>query len=314
MQAQLFRDKKEKPAPLYLPYDESFPTKASAIEAGRVYIYVLLFNLVGKNKNLSHAYYVGQTTNLRKRLAQHSQLNWHQENFYAPAYVILAGTVLKEKADDAQKDLIIRLTQAGEQLNNRSPITGKSAKPFASDYEAKHFYDGTKFKMENIDNWRNSWQMKSPEKASISQSLQYITNEDLLGYIDSLPATRPREELLLMKVLAEKFIVHGNQSVISFQYPRPKSVARNQMKHSQRNGRKQAIWDKKVAGWKSKGYTLEDLERESIRELINSVADMWTLANKLQLNTPLKFTLNRKGLANVLRWKAKRTGKAYPLP
>lgn len=300
--------------PTYLPYDDSFPKRATAIEDGKVYLYVLLLNFSGKNKALSHAYYVGQTTNLRKRLSQHSQLNWHQERFGEPAYAILAGTVLKEKADDAQTDLIIRLSQAGEKLNNRSPITGKPAKGFVSDYEAKHFYDGAKFKMELIESWRHAWQLKSPEKASIAQSLQYLTKEDVLSYIKSFPATRPREEALLMKVLAEKLNVHANEAVISFQYPRPESSSYKQLFHSQKNGRRRAQWDKRVAGWKAKGYSEADIERERVRELLNCVSDMWVLTTKLAVNTPLSFSLTRRSIANILRHKSKLTGQAYPLP
>lgn len=305
----------EKPKlPTYLPYDDSFPKRAAAIEDGKVYLYVLLLNFSGKSKTLSHAYYVGQTTNLRKRLSQHSQLNWHQERFGEPAYAILAGTVLKEKADNAQTDLIIRLSQAGEKLNNRSPITGKPTKGFISDYEAKHFYDGSKFQPELIESWRHAWQMKSPEKASIAQSLQYVTKEDVLSYINSLPASRPREETLLMKILAEKLNVHGNESVISFQYPRPQSSSQKQLFRSQKNGRKRAQWDKRVAGWRAKGYSDADVERERVRELLDAVNDMWVLSTKLAVNTSLSFSLTRRSIAAILRHKSKMTGQAYPLP
>lgn len=300
--------------PTYLPYDESFPKRATAIEDGKVYLYVLLLNFSGKSKTLSHAYYVGQTTNLRKRLSQHSQLNWHQERFGEPAYAILAGTVLKEKADDAQTDLIIRLSQAGEKLNNRSPVTGKPSKGFISDYEAKHFYDGAKFRMELIESWRHAWQMKAPEKASIAQSLQYLTKEDVLAYVKSFPATRPREETLLMNVLAEKLDVHSNEAVISFQFPRPESSSQKQLLHSQKNGRRRAQWDKRVAGWKAKGYSEVDIERERVRELLNCVSDMWTLTTKLAVNAPLSFSLTRRSIASILRHKSKLTGQPYPLP
>lgn len=85
--------------------------------AGRTYIYVILLNTSnGKDK----PFYVGQTSDIKKRFKSHTQLTWHYAKFNNPAKVYIAGSVNTINADFAEQDLIKMLSMNGYLLTNHA--------------------------------------------------------------------------------------------------------------------------------------------------------------------------------------------------
>lgn len=91
------------------------PSSGFKAGPGYTFIYVLMFNIPGYP---SKPYYVGQAQGLRERFGNHHMITWHVARFESPPRVFIAGRVPADLADQAEQNLITRLTRAGYRLTN----------------------------------------------------------------------------------------------------------------------------------------------------------------------------------------------------
>lgn len=176
------------------PYVMVNPPLSDIPSTGRTYIYVILLNTRnGKDK----PFYVGQTSDIKKRLKNHSQLTWHYAKFNTPAKVYIAGSVNTINADFAEQDLIKKLSMNGYLLTNHA-IKNYHAK---NTQRESNFTSWTKTRIElynKSDNvfkvlglWQRVWKANINDKAH----LPYISRKSDITAQDIIDVLKQKDFL-----------------------------------------------------------------------------------------------------------------------
>jgi predicted GIY-YIG superfamily endonuclease len=136
--------------------------------SGRTYIYVLfLSNGPGCP---SIPFYVGQTTDLRKRFSSHQQIIWHKAKWNRASIVHVVATVPLSLSTKAEYSLIQMLRRSSFLLNNDHP---KSNDVFINALSESSFEQYLKKAHDNPFLVIKEWQSKWRKAEDIEKALNY---------------------------------------------------------------------------------------------------------------------------------------------
>ncbi|MET1036121.1 MAG: hypothetical protein ABWX68_12875 [Arthrobacter sp.] len=147
------------------------PATPQAARSGK-FVYVLLFNVPGSPEGIP--YYVGVTSGLTARFADHGRIIWHRAKFDAPPAVWIAGQVPASDVDAAEQDLILRLTAAGYLLANTF-IANSWAKAYQHDAllagftaeQVRAYLGAPRPKTHVLADWSRRWCPEPPATAGL---------------------------------------------------------------------------------------------------------------------------------------------------
>lgn len=186
----LYRDFKEKMVKRHSFYEIiNFKGKKLIASPEREFVYLLLLNI--PNVDNHKPFYVGYAQNLKIRLANHAQINWHYNKFDTPAQVFIVGTVNRRKVSAAAEDLTYAFDKEHYHLNNVIPNRETVSleimdKESIIEYSSKNISDN----VTPIVSWGERWEIKTaaPKKETIEAETppHNISQQEIHNYINSL--------------------------------------------------------------------------------------------------------------------------------
>lgn len=193
------------------------PVTAVRSSLNRRFIYALLLPLKITEGKLV-PYFIGDTTQLVKRLANHKEVNWYLNKYKEPVPVLVLGTTASVDAFEARQDLAQVLYQSNVLLvpHNVSWV------PRVKKIEANEFPDYVS-RVPDLDSllpaWRARWEAKTQAPVSeptkpVNVPVLALRKQQLIDYCEAMNFATETERRLVLNIAYEFSDYEGSSKYV----------------------------------------------------------------------------------------------------